>query len=456
MGVQRTVPGRPPHRRTLPPSPTLGDWGLGLRVHPGPVSGDPLERVRVRFRRHDLPGRCGGVGPAPRQRHRELPAPPGHYAFEFLLSDHGTKVVVVSGAVSTMVTLPANPSVGVTTPLYAWGNAQLAAISRPGGTGTMGKPYVLQNGGSATLNPLFGEFNDFQFPVFSGILLVNTSAYVTVTNAPSFFVTYSLPIEAAAIAANGLPSFNYLQQEYDNVHHVSVVGNPAISGWFSFELSGTMVGNVLFWNSSANLIAGNTFDDMSVGLFVYGGTNNVVWGNTISVSTPVAANPSSILNVPGNQTGIVLSANNDLLYNNYFDVPVPAVTPTTNVLTFLPSSYHDVWNVSSSPLHQVRVVNGFSLFGNIVGGARQGGNFWSTYGTPADPVRGPAVRRGGRDQHGRRPAAPHAVRPPLADLPREGAPDGAAVVGDDRRSDALQRRADDPGSTSRRGRTPTS
>jgi thermopsin len=311
--------------------------------------------------------------------------PPGHYAFEFLLSDHDTKLVHVSGATSTAVTLASDPSVGITTPLYAWGNAQLAAISQSGGTGTVTNPYVLLNGGSATLNPLFGEFNDFFFPVFSGIQLENTSAFVTVTNAPTFFVTYSLPIEAGAIAAYGLPTYNYLQQEYYNVHHVSVVDNPAISGWFSSFDIGTMVGSVLIWNSSGNLVAGNSFDDMSVALFVYGGTNNVVWGNTMTVSQPVCPTPSNVLNDPGNETGIVLSADHDLLYNNYFDVPAPAVTPTTNVLTFLPSSYHDVWNISSSPLHMVRVVNGFSLSGNIVGGSRQGGNFWSTYGTPADP-----------------------------------------------------------------------
>jgi thermopsin len=311
--------------------------------------------------------------------------PPGHYAFDFLLSDHNAKVVLVSGPIATVVTLVADPSVGITTPLYGWGNAQLAAISQSGGTGTVGHPYVLLNAGTATLNPLFGEFNDFEFPVFSGILLVDTTAFVTVTNAPSFFVAYSLPIEAKAVALDGQPSYNYLQQEYYRVQHVSIVDNPSISGWYPSSDVGTMYGSVLFWNSSANLVAGNTFDDMSVGLFVYGGSNDVVWGNTFTVSLPVCSYPPEVFNDPGNETGIVLSANNDLLYNNYFDVPAPAVTPTSNVLTFTHASYHDVWNVSSLPLHTVRVVNGFSLFGNIVGGPRQGGNFWSTYGTPADP-----------------------------------------------------------------------
>jgi parallel beta-helix repeat protein len=311
--------------------------------------------------------------------------PPGNYSFEFLLSDHDSKFVHVAGGITTSVTLRADSSVGITTPLGAWGNGQLANISQPGGAGTLANPYVLLNGGTSTLNPLFGEFNDFLFPVFSGILLVNTSAYVTVTNAPSFFVTYSLPIEASAIAGMGLPTYNYLQQEYWNVHHVSVVANPAISGWYSSNEAGTMVGSVLFWNSSGNLIANNTFQDMSVGLFVYGGTGNVVSANRIVVAVPVCSNPSAVLNYPGNETGILLSASGDLLYNNYFAVPVPAVTPTTNVLTFVPSSYQDTWNVTSAPASHVRMVNGFSLSGNILGRAFEGGNFWSSYGTPADP-----------------------------------------------------------------------
>jgi thermopsin len=311
--------------------------------------------------------------------------PPGHYAFDFLLSDHTPKAMSVSGPISTAITLPLDNSVGITTPLYAWGNAQLANISQPGGAGTITNPYVLRNGGTATLNPLFGEFNDFLFPVFSGILLVNTSAYVTVTNAPSFFVTYSLPIEAAGIAASGLPTYNYLQQEYWNVHHVSVVGNPTISGWFSSGLAGTMVGNVLFWNSSGNLVANNTFEDMSVGMFDYGGADNVVTANTFDVSLPVCANPSAVLNDPGNETGFLLAGSYELLYNNYFDVPIPAVTPTQNPLTFTPSSYHDTWNVSAAPASHVRLVNGFALSGNILGGASEGGNFWSTYGSAADP-----------------------------------------------------------------------
>jgi thermopsin len=311
--------------------------------------------------------------------------PPGPYTFEILLSDRTTQTLHVSGAASVFLHLAANSSVGITTPLYAWGNAQLANISEPGGAGTIGNPYVLLNGGSATIDPLFGEFNDFVFPVFSGVFLAHTTAYVTITNAPSFAITYSLPVEALAIATFDLPSTNFLQQVFLNVQHVSIVGNPVISGWFSSFDGGTMLANVLFWNSSNNLIADNTFQDGSVAMNIYGGTNTVVWGNTVTVSYPVGPDPSAVLNDPGNETGILLSANGDLLYNNIFDAPIPAITPTFNLLTFVPSSYVDTWNVTPAPASHIRMVNGFALSGNILGGAREGGNFWSTYGSPSDP-----------------------------------------------------------------------
>jgi thermopsin len=311
--------------------------------------------------------------------------PPGTYTFKVLLSDHATQYVHASATTSTFVHLGSSPSVGIDTPLYAWGNAQLASISQPGGAGTIGNPYVLLNGGSATLDPLFGEFNDFNFPVFSGIFLTNTTSYVTITNAPSFSISYTLPVEAASVALNGYPTTNFLQQVFLNVEHVSLVDNPVLSGWFSFYDAGTMLANVVFWNSSDNLIAGNSFEDMSVAMNIYGGTNNVVWGNTISVSYPVCVDPFSVLNDPGNETGLLLSADGDLVYNNIFDAPVPAITPTTNLLTFVPSSYVDTWNVTSAPASHVVKVNGFSLSGNILGGTREGGNFWSMYGGPSNP-----------------------------------------------------------------------
>ena len=309
--------------------------------------------------------------------------PVGTYTFEFLFSDHATKVLHVSASGSYSVVLSADRSVGIDTPLYAWGNGELANISQ-GGSGTIGHPYQLRTGGG-TLDPLFGEFNDFEFPVFSGLFLAYTTDYVAMESSPSFTVPYSLPSEAGAVAAAGQPSTNELPMELLYAENVSIVHNAAIAGWFGGSLSGTMVGDITMWNSSHDLVADNTFDTTSIAVFVYGGSHTVISANTFVPSVPPCPVPSSILNAVGQQLGISLAATGDTVYNNAFEVPFPAVTPTTDPLTFLSSSYHDQWNVSSQPASDVRSVNGFALSGNILGGKLEGGNFWSTYGSSQDP-----------------------------------------------------------------------
>ncbi len=307
----------------------------------------------------------------------------GVYSYDVLLSDYKPVKLTLNGSQFASAGLSYDAKLGVYTPLWASGNAQLAAISAPGGAGTRANPYVLDNG-AATLSPLFGQFNDYVFPVFSGILLRYTDAYVTVTNAPSFLVQYSLPGQLAALAQFGLPSSNYLQLEFENTSHVSVVDNPAITGWFFADDGGLALGSLLLWNSSHDLVASNQFDDMGESIYLAGGSGNTFWGNTFDVSVPPAPVLSSIFNY-GAQVGIQMFGSGNLVYNNYFDVPDPALTPNYAFSTYFPVTYHDTWNVTREPASVVRVVNGFDLSGNILGLSYQGGNFWSNYGSPSDP-----------------------------------------------------------------------
>ena len=311
----------------------------------------------------------------------ELPA--GEYSYKVLLSEYRPVTFTLNGTAAMSVTLVSAPHLGIYTPLWATGNAQLAAISQPGGTGTAANPYVLDNA-PGTISPLFGQMNDFQFPVFPGIQLVYTSAFVTITDAPSFLVQYSLAGQAALLTSYGLPTFNYLQIEFENATHVSLVDNPVISGWFSADNIGMSLGDVLLWNSSHDLIAGNDFEDMGQSVYVAFGSDDVFWGNSFTVAVPPCADPYGLLNY-SDQSGIELSANGDLVYNNYFDVPLGADTPTYSPATYLPISFHDTWNVSKRSASDVQRVNGFNLSGNILGLSWQGGNFWSNYGSPTDP-----------------------------------------------------------------------
>ncbi|MCI4343515.1 MAG: thermopsin [Thermoplasmata archaeon] len=309
--------------------------------------------------------------------------PPGTYTYKVLFSEYRPATFTLTGSSSVTVTLRSDPSLGVYTPLWAWNNAQLAAISQPGGAGTKANPYVLINT-PGTIDPLFGTFNDFQFPDFMGVFLTYTTDYVTVENAPSFLVQYSLPGQLAALSAYGLPSFNYLQFEFQNASHVSVVDNPVISGWFSAFNIGESLGSLLLWNSSHDLVAANNFEDMGVSIYVAGGSGNIFWGNTFTVSVPACADPYDLLNYT-DAAGVELFASGDLTYNNYFDVPLPAVTPTYVPASFVGASFFDQWNVTREPASDFRWMNGWKLSGSILGTSYQGGNFWSNYGSPSDP-----------------------------------------------------------------------
>jgi thermopsin len=109
--------------------------------------------------------------------------PPGTYSYEALLSEHRPVKFTLTGTDHFIWALLHDPKLGVYTPLWAWNNDQLAAISEPGGNGTVANPYVLMNR-PGVLNPLFGQFNDFEYPVFMGVFLSHTTDYVSVEDAP--------------------------------------------------------------------------------------------------------------------------------------------------------------------------------------------------------------------------------------------------------------------------------
>lgn len=302
----------------------------------------------------------------------------GPYSFRILLADYKPATLLGMTTSTHTVKLASDTSLGIYTPLWAQGNGELAAISS-GGSGTASSPYVLINGPAAPIDPLFGEFNDYQWPVFAGVQLFNTTAYVTVEDMPSFAITYSLPYESGITSYYGEPQTNYLAYNLFGVSHVSLVSNPTISGWFYSSDSFGTLASVVFWNSSHNLVAGNTFDTMSLGLLLFGGTSNTVWGNDFTTTNPVAANTGAIENYDF-QWGLELYESGDLIYNNAFLTPITAYTPTVNVYNGAPLFPVDQWSVSQQSASNVRVVNGWSLSGSILGLGYQGGNYWVNYG----------------------------------------------------------------------------
>jgi thermopsin len=312
--------------------------------------------------------------------------PPGVYSYEVELSDHqpvnGT-YTNSSGIIP--IVLISDPSLGVYTPLIAWGASQVASLS-VAGNGTTGNPYILPHNELGPIATSFARTNDFTFPEFPGVLIADSQVSVRLSEAPSFEV-WLHPGDASVYAAGVLPATNNLQLQFFNSSNVTLDGAPQITGWFYGPyLAGFPVANVIFWNSSHDLIASNRFLSTGSPLLIYGGTANTVWGNVF-----LPASPANFLYLGPTfgvgADGLTLYSSGNLVYNNYFGsgLLAPATTPLLDILTGAPVLETDTWNVPAGPASQVRTVNGLNLSGSIVGGAVQGGNYWGNYGSPQNP-----------------------------------------------------------------------
>jgi Thermopsin len=355
---------------------------------------------------------------------------PGVYRYEVMLSDYNVAtghLVVGAAPVTLSVTLHYNALMGVYTPLWAFGNGQLAGISSAG-DGTVAHQYVPFNNPTTgyagtqpgALSPLFFSYNDYFYPSFPGLLISGTSAYVDVDAPPTFAVGSAFGTEF------------YLGLEVDGTSHLTIAQDTDVQGWpawgeisFYFTVPASQnpmpQAELFVWNSTHDLIVSNQFvGTTSAGtppdaLVLYGGSDNVVWGNTFTDAR--GAN----LSTRGEYAGLGLGEGGDLIYNNNFSVDNPVVyLPYNwpNVADCLPQSlgpcannaagngwyYNDAanvvgnaWNVTPQSAGKVsKVVNGFELTGNVLGSGvtTQGGNYYWNYGThPNGYSRMPYVSR---------------------------------------------------------------
>jgi len=315
------------------------------------------------------------------------------YFLAFMMSEYDPASEVVTATAS--VTLPAvhltyDPTVGIYAPLFAFSNAELASIASAG-AGTVGNPYILLNNQYGSLAPEFATWNDFLFPEFPGLLIAGTTAYVQVTP-PSFEIDLpSWDFAPAYVGPLGLPHTNNLQLQFYDATNIELVHAGGILGWMSAFLASFPESSVIFWNCTNSLVLSNTFDDQGNALLFYGGTANVVWGNTFVTTPVVAADPLSVDGAGGWDTGINETESGDLVYNNQFEVGIPAITITYDPFGCDqygycgPVTYNDTWNVTMQPASNYTLVDGWNLTGSIIGTWYQGGNYWSNYGTTLDP-----------------------------------------------------------------------
>ncbi|EQD71515.1 thermopsin precursor related protein, partial [mine drainage metagenome] len=313
--------------------------------------------------------------------------PPGTYTVDAMMSDYTpiqtTATVASGGHAALNFAMQQNSAEGVYAPLFAWNNAQLAAIST-GGAGTVAAPYtIVNNPAPGGLNAVFGQFNDYLYPVFPGVLVADTTAYVSLNNPSLLGVTYQSGY-SAALQFYGLPLTNNLQFQIVDASHVSIWNARGISGWFFLDDYGPTgflpLANVVIWGGTQDLVGGSTFASQGSSLVLAGvnasaPTGNIVWGNTFVDSaalTPTMYPGNGAVN--GRPFGIFAFESGDLIYNNWVGTTITAYAPNYNMFFGSPQLNAENWNLSLvEPASHVMIFNGYSLTGSIVGGAWQGG-----------------------------------------------------------------------------------
>ncbi len=328
---------------------------------------------------------------------------PGNYTVDVLESEYTPETLfldVGGSALAVPVSLDPNASAGIYAPLYAWNDAQLAALASSG-SGTAASPYVLPNVQPAPFAPEFGTLNDYTYPVYAGVLFTNTNATVELLDPPAFATeTPFPPPDTCPITLACLPDTNALQYQLYNTSHVAIVDATNISGWFATGV-GTFsalyptlaLDTVVVWNSTHDLIAGNQFDLAAAGgIYLYGGSGNTIWGNIFRQGAPPEAGSGALW---PSFYGVAVQEmeSHDLIYNDLFDnskAGTTAWTPILNPYTQTYKTWTDTWNVSSAPADSVRYATGFPtipLSGSVVRTSTQGGSYWWDYGTNANPLR---------------------------------------------------------------------
>jgi len=307
---------------------------------------------------------------------------PGVYTVEVLLSDYDQQsqtITVGAGGVTLSNHLVNDPSVGVYTPLWAFSTSDLANLSLSG-NGTAGNPFIMPSNQPGSMSLVFGDIESYLFPVWMGIYLNSTTAYVDFNPPPSLAIDYpswSILDKVQTYFAPAAASVPYVYQFQMYFYHASnvVIGNAAsIGGWFSDEEVGRKY-NVYVNDGTNFLFYHDYFNVSSEGLeFLDGGSGNYVWGSTFYPWSDPTAYPG--IETPS--TGLTVSISGTTVYNNAF---------YTNGTASSSSSFTNTWNAPGGyqPASNYRIVDGFNLTGSILGGSVQGGNYWFNYGALANP-----------------------------------------------------------------------
>ncbi len=202
---------------------------------------------------------------------------PGTYTAQVLASNYEPlSSITVSGSAGESImqgsiNLVKNVSYGGYTPLYAYSNSQLANISSSG-NGTASSPYVLLP--QANVPIMFGRLSLQEFPVFAGVFLYNTTAHVT-TAGDQLVVIQNI--------GGIIPMpYNTMPLVFDHAQNVTVTGEQ-VYGSFGPFYQDFPTGEITFYNSSNDMVAGNAFVPFLYSLLPYTIGLSVMYSHNISM-----------------------------------------------------------------------------------------------------------------------------------------------------------------------------
>ena len=293
--------------------------------------------------------------------------PTANYEYEALLNSYNITSGTLSNSGTTNVAMVASTSLGRYTPTIANSNSQLSAIASSG-SGTSSDPYIIAPIGLhyVTLNPIFGQFNDFLYQVFPGILLHGTTAHVLISKAdPAFdyegywynFVYEKLDLHYGFT----LPTGNDLPTELYDASNVTI-SNGLFATWYFCDIQSTD-GSVMIWNSTNLLITQNTIGSVGIGMLVYNSpyqmANITIYSNTFlgynvllfkSETESIAQQLQfdSSFNDGTDQFGLQMYSGGNLIYGNNFTTQNPVYSPEFNFYCGCPATYKDSWNTTNT------------------------------------------------------------------------------------------------------------
>ncbi len=283
--------------------------------------------------------------------------PTANYQFQALMNNYNNVSGIITGPAKTIV-MVSNQSMGIYTPILLDGNAAVASASVEG-NGSSDNPYIII-AYSSGLNPIFGQFNDFTFPVFFGVSLANTNVSTEIIGynmlyAYAGYWLLDINFLNEVYGAN-LFTFNSLPMEVYNSSNVTIFEG-TFETWSSFL---TFSGYSLYlWNSTNIMVTENEFKVLGIGMFVYNPLNQnaniTVFSNyfeglnylcfyseKFSISQMFAFDSSFDSGVA--QIGLYMSSGGNTIYHNYFLTQTPVCSPEISYYTGKAAAYSDSWN----------------------------------------------------------------------------------------------------------------